>query len=266
METTRAALATAEASRPSRSAVEGSPAIFNGFLSRYGGPRGQRRTLIGEPCIAGSGLASTARGLRSLRSCWKDGNTGSPGPLVMVGRCHDVCAGRAAGGAKRKSGRGSEPGRAQAGEVKEPPKHAPGYSRGGFGTKVNLLVTDRGVVLGIDVTPGPQHESTAFEPLMRRVLLRRRPGIPYWPAQLAGDKGWSYRISGLAEATSPRTRHPDTQESTAGGSLRQSHLLPAELGRTGDRLVQGMSGSRHSIRETKRVDKLVLTNCSLVVQ
>jgi transposase len=76
--------------------------------------------------------------------------------------------------------------------LKEPPKHALGYSRGGFGTKVHLLVTDRGVVLGIDVTPGQQHESTAFEPLMRRILLRRRPGIPYWPAKLAGDKGYSY--------------------------------------------------------------------------
>jgi transposase len=67
-----------------------------------------------------------------------------------------------------------------------------GYSRGGFGTKVHLLVTDRGVVLGIYVTPGQQHESTAFEPLMRRVLLPRRRGHAYWPAKLAGDKGYSY--------------------------------------------------------------------------
>ena len=27
---------------------------------------------------------------------------------------------------------------------------------------------------------------------MRRVLLRRRRGIPYWPAKLAADKGYSY--------------------------------------------------------------------------
>jgi len=26
-------------------------------------------------------------------------------------------------------------------------------------------------------------------PLMRRILLPRRRGMPYWPAQLAGDKG-----------------------------------------------------------------------------
>jgi hypothetical protein len=39
---------------------------------------------------------------------------------------------------------------------------------------------------------GQQHESTAFEPLMRRVLLPRRRGTPYWPTKLAGDKGYSY--------------------------------------------------------------------------
>ena len=77
-------------------------------------------------------------------------------------------------------------------QVEEPAKHALGYSRGGFGTKVHLLVTDRGIVLGIYVTPGQQHESTAFQPLLRRVLLRRRPGMPYWPTKLAGDKGYSY--------------------------------------------------------------------------
>jgi transposase len=77
-------------------------------------------------------------------------------------------------------------------QLEEPPKHALGYSRGGFGTKVHLLVTGRGIVLGIYVTPGQQHESTAFEPLMRRVLLPRRRGQPYWPAKLAGDKGYSY--------------------------------------------------------------------------
>jgi transposase len=77
-------------------------------------------------------------------------------------------------------------------QLEEPVEHALGYSRGGFGTKVHLLVTDRGVVLGIYVTPGQQHESTAFEPLMRRVLLPRRRGQPYWPAKLAGDKGYSY--------------------------------------------------------------------------
>src|SRR5204862_5132133 len=41
-------------------------------------------------------------------------------------------------------------------QLKEPPGHALGYSRGGFGTKVHLLVTDRGIVIGIYVNPRPQ--------------------------------------------------------------------------------------------------------------
>jgi transposase len=77
-------------------------------------------------------------------------------------------------------------------QLKEPPGHALGYSRGGFGTKVHLLVTDRGIVLGIYVTPGQQHEATVFKPLLRRILLPRRRGAPSWPTKLAGDKGYSY--------------------------------------------------------------------------
>ena len=77
-------------------------------------------------------------------------------------------------------------------QMQEPKEHALGYSRGDFGTKVHLLVSDRGVILGIYVTPGQQHESTAFEPLMRRIVLPRRRGVAYWPLQLAADKGYSY--------------------------------------------------------------------------
>jgi len=79
-----------------------------------------------------------------------------------------------------------------AAQLTEPLAHALGRSRGGFGTKVHLLVTDQGLVLGLYVTPGQQHESTVFQPLLRRILLPRRRGAPYWPAQLAGDKGYSY--------------------------------------------------------------------------
>jgi transposase len=77
-------------------------------------------------------------------------------------------------------------------QFQEPSKHALGRSRGGFGTKVHLLVTDAGIILGIYATPGQQHESTVFTPLLRRVLVRRRRGAPYWPHKLAGDKGYSY--------------------------------------------------------------------------
>jgi hypothetical protein len=42
------------------------------------------------------------------------------------------------------------------------------------------------------VTAGQRHESKAFVPLMGRVLVPRRRGQPYWPAAMAGDKGYSY--------------------------------------------------------------------------
>lgn len=103
-----------------------------------------------------------------------------------------VRASRAAAGAQnspREIPRLTGPPSAQ---LLEPSKHALGYSRGGFGTKVHLLVTDAGIILGIYVTPGQQHESTVFKPLLRRLLLRRRRSESYWPHKLAGDKGYSY--------------------------------------------------------------------------
>lgn len=103
-----------------------------------------------------------------------------------------VRASRAAGGAEKEPARVPRIGGPKQAQLEEPPTHALGYSRGGFGTKVHLLVSDHGIVLGIYVTPGQQHESTAFEPLLRRILVPRRGTLPYWPAKLAGDKGYSY--------------------------------------------------------------------------
>jgi transposase len=121
-------------------------------------------------------------------------------------------------------------------QLKEPPRHALGYSRGGFGTKVNLLVTDRGVVLGIYVTPGQQHESTAFEPSMRHILLPRRRGIPYWPAKLAGDKGWSYphirrwlRRHHI-EPVIPTRKNQPREEVFDKASYRQRNLIERVIG------------------------------------
>jgi transposase len=80
----------------------------------------------------------------------------------------------------------------KAAQLEEPADHALGYSRGGFGTKIHLLCEEHGIALGIYVTPGQQHESTAFETLMGRVLLPHRRGQRFWPDQLGGDKGYSY--------------------------------------------------------------------------
>jgi transposase len=67
-----------------------------------------------------------------------------------------------------------------------------GYSRGGFGTKVHLLGEGHGIPLGIYVTAGQRHESTAFEPTMGRVLLPHRRGQRFGPEELGADKGYSY--------------------------------------------------------------------------
>ena len=76
--------------------------------------------------------------------------------------------------------------------LEEPADHALGRSQGGFGTKVHLLCDRRGIPLGIYVTPGQQHESTAFADLMDHVLLPHHRGRRRWPAKLAADKGYSY--------------------------------------------------------------------------
>jgi transposase len=76
--------------------------------------------------------------------------------------------------------------------MQEPPDHALGRSRGGYGTKVHLVCDSRGFIVAINVTAGQAHESKAFEPTMARQLMHRRQGKGRWPSKLAGDKGYSY--------------------------------------------------------------------------
>lgn len=77
----------------------------------------------------------------------------------------------------------------------EPADHALGRSRGGFGTKLHLVVTCDGVPLAATLTPGEKSECQQVAPALRRVRLRRagRPGRPRTrPRALAGDKGYSF--------------------------------------------------------------------------
>ncbi len=76
--------------------------------------------------------------------------------------------------------------------MEEPPDHALGRSRGGFGTKVHLVCDGRGFIVAIYVTAGQAHESKAFEPTMAHRLLHRRRSRGGWPGHMAGDKGYSY--------------------------------------------------------------------------
>ncbi len=171
--------------------------IVNGILWRLhtGAPGATSRnaTVPGKASIPVSGVGDAmAPGLRSSRSCWKSGNT-----MVAWATLCGLSMPPSFAPAVPRAGRKKNPDAAPRLGGPKPAQlksllNMRSDTRGGFGTKVNLLVTDRGVVLGIYVTPGQQHESTAFEPLMRRILLPRRRGIPYWPAKLAGDKGYSY--------------------------------------------------------------------------
>jgi transposase len=76
--------------------------------------------------------------------------------------------------------------------MQEPPDHALGRSRGGFGTKVHLVCDSNGFIVAIHLTAGQTHESKAFEPTMARRLFHRRRGERRWPNRLAADKGYSY--------------------------------------------------------------------------
>jgi transposase len=79
----------------------------------------------------------------------------------------------------------------------EPEDHALGRSRGGFGTKLHLVVESHGIPLSAVLSAGQRHESKFVEPVLRAVRLVRpggRGGRPRTrPKRLAGDKGYSYR-------------------------------------------------------------------------
>ena len=80
------------------------------------------------------------------------------------------------------------------GTATEPPDHALGRSRGGYGSKIHLVCDGKGLPMAVTVTAGQRHESTQFEAVMDRVRVPGRRGRPRCrPKKLAGDKGYSYR-------------------------------------------------------------------------
>jgi transposase len=69
----------------------------------------------------------------------------------------------------------------------EPPDHALGLSRGGFGSKLHVLTDGKGNLLQAILTRGNRNECPVLGPLLGSAcrLHRRRPN------RLAGDKGYS---------------------------------------------------------------------------
>jgi transposase len=103
-----------------------------------------------------------------------------------------IRASRAAAGARKSARPARRLGGRKEAQMLEPPDHALGRSRGGFGTKVHIVCDSRGTIVGIHLTAGQRHESKFFESTMARRLFHRHKGTRRWPRRLAGDKGYSY--------------------------------------------------------------------------
>lgn len=79
------------------------------------------------------------------------------------------------------------------GTAAEPADHALGRSRGGNGSKIQLVCDGHGLPMAVTVTAGQRHESTQFAAVMAAVRVPRPKGRPRRrPRKLAGDKGFSY--------------------------------------------------------------------------
>jgi len=136
---------------------------------------------------------STAPGCVSLPIC-STTSTGTVGSVVTFG----VSMPRSSALPAPLAGRKTNPDLApwllgpKTRQVAEPPEHALGYSRGGFGTKIHLLIESHGIPVGVYLTAGERHECKAFVPLMSHILLAQHRDRHFWPRKMAGDKGYSY--------------------------------------------------------------------------
>ncbi len=75
----------------------------------------------------------------------------------------------------------------------DPAEQALGRSRGGWGTKIHLVVDGHGIPLAATITAGQAHESKQAAPTLEQVRLPNGKGRPTCrPKKLAGDKGYSY--------------------------------------------------------------------------
>jgi transposase len=79
-------------------------------------------------------------------------------------------------------------------DADEPNDHALGRSKGGFGTKLHLMVDGNGIPLSATLTPGQAHESTQFEAVVEAANLPAQPGRRRLrPRRIAADKGYDAR-------------------------------------------------------------------------
>jgi transposase len=120
--------------------------------------------------------------------------------------------------------------------MEEPQDQALGRSPGGFGTQVPRVCASGGILLAVVVTPGPRHESQALAEVLSRARRPRRAGRPRWPAQAAGDKGYSYpgihawlRRRHSEPVIPPRKEQPRA-EGFDKSSYRKRHMVERVVG------------------------------------
>jgi transposase len=67
-----------------------------------------------------------------------------------------------------------------------------GRSRGGYTTKIHVLIDGKGTLLAVTATPGQRNESTEFADLLANCGLSLHQASKR-PKAIAGDKGYSSR-------------------------------------------------------------------------
>ncbi len=78
--------------------------------------------------------------------------------------------------------------------LQEPPGHALGPSRSGFGANDAWLLNGSSLPLAVEVTAGRHYNSTCFERVMNTVRIRQRLGPRrWWPRPLARDRRYGFR-------------------------------------------------------------------------
>lgn len=74
----------------------------------------------------------------------------------------------------------------------EPPDHALGYSRGGYGTKLQIVCDSHGVPLAAALRAGQRNEQSFVLETLDEVAVPQRAGPPRRrPRSLSADKGYS---------------------------------------------------------------------------
>ena len=114
-----------------------------------------------------------------------------------------------------------------------PASQALGRSQGGFSTKVHLRAEGHGKLLTVLLTPGQQHESTMFEPLLEQGAVRRpgrgRPRVR--PHRVVGDKAYTGRRTRAycrrrgIRYTIPRQKHERRRGPFDRQMYRRRHLV-----------------------------------------